>query len=435
MLLYTKYITPRLQYISDFIGKQLLGEAFIITAEKEKLREKNIPFINYSEESFSETDFRIEPHSLLFQNDIRSLPVNCFVNNNYKAFFENKGDFPFDIFAASFYLLSRYEEYLPHKKDMYGRYAHENSLSFREGFLHLPLINFWISDFRKQLKLKFPEYAFPEPQPQPPFIATYDIDQAYSYRNKSFFKNLNGFFRSLVKGDLTGIKERWNVLNRKAKDPFDTYQRIDQLNNKYNLKTLYFFIVAKKNGRYDKNISPSKKEMRNIIRHHADQYPVGIHPSWQSGDDASLIEKEKNVLEEISGKKIDDSRQHYIRFTLPQTFRHLIKAGIKNDFSMGYGSINGFRASVASSFYWFDLEKNEATQLLLHPFCYMDANSFYEQHYSPQQAYEEMAGYYKSVKEVNGTMISIWHNNFLGTDKFYAGWKEVYEQFIKEISS
>ena len=102
---------------------------------------------------------------------------------------------------------------------------------------------------------------------------------------------------------------------------------------------------------------------------------------------------------------------------------------------MGYGSINGFRASVASAFYWFDLEKNEPTDLLLRPFCYMDANSFYEQHYLPEQAYEEMMQYYKVVKSVNGTMISIWHNNFLGTDKLYKGWKEVYEKFIAEISS
>ncbi len=61
--------------------------------------------------------------------------IECFDINFHKAFFETSGDFPFDIFAASFYLLSRYEEYLPHEKDMYGRYAHTNSLAFREHFL------------------------------------------------------------------------------------------------------------------------------------------------------------------------------------------------------------------------------------------------------------------------------------------------------------
>lgn len=434
VIIYTLIESPRLRYISEFIGKEI-GGIFNIISDQEKYTLYKGCKINYSGHRLSADEFFIPQHSLLFENNITPQQTTCINHNGYKAFFQSEGDFPFDIFAASFYLLSRYEEYLPHKKDSYGRYAHENSLAFREGFLHLPLINTWIKDFRKQLQLKFPGYSFPNPEPQTPFLATYDIDQAYSYRNKSPVKNANGFFQSFIKGNFSSIKERWNVLAGKTKDPFYAYQWMDQLNKKYKLNPFYFFIVAQKPGKYDKNISPGKREMKNVIRHHADQYPVGIHPSWQSGDDASLIEKEKKTLEEISNKKIVNSRQHYIRFTLPETFHRLLHAGIKNEFSMGYGSINGFRASVASSFYWFDLKKNKPTELLLHPFCYMDANSFYEQHYSPQQAYEEMMHYYTAVKSVNGTMISIWHNNFLGTDKLYEGWKETYEKFIQEISS
>ena len=143
---------------------------------------------------------------------------------------------------------------------------------------------------------------------------------------------------------------------------------------------------------------------------------------------------ELEILQNVTGNKVISSRQHYIRFTLPETFRRLIDQGIQFDYSMGYGSINGFRASVASPFYWFDLEKEKQTELLLFPFCYMDANSFYEQKYTAQQALEEMRQYYKTVKSVNGTFIMIWHNHFLGTDPLYAGWKEIYEQFIGETS-
>jgi hypothetical protein len=97
---------------------------------------------------------------------------------------------------------------------------------------------------------------------------------------------------------------------------------------------------------------------------------------------------------------------------------------------MGYGSINGFRASVASSFYWFDLEKNEKTSLLLYPFCFMDANSFYEQQLTPREAFEELMHYYNSIKKVQGMMVTIWHNNFLGTDPQYKGWRK-FMRFFK----
>jgi len=442
VIIYAHTITPRLHYIVDFIGKETGGTDFFQLTDDAGIYKASGDFkINYSDVHICEDEFFLHPHLLLSETDIKPQQINCFGMNDYKAFFKTAGDFPFDIFAASFYLLSRYEEYLPHEKDMYGRYAHENSLAFREGFLHLPLINIWLQDFRKAIQKKIPHSRLPTclpagkaPDSPLSFLPTYDIDQAYSYKDKSFFKNAGGFIRAIVKANWQQANERLNVLSGKARDPFDAYQWMDQLHERYNLEPFYFFILADKPGKYDKNISPTERSMQELILHHYDKYQTGIHPSWQSGDDISQLTKEIQTLKQITNHPVINSRQHYIRFTLPQTFRYLINAGIKHDFSMGYGSINGFRASVASSFYWFDLEKNEASKLLLHPFCYMDANSFFEQKYSPQQAYSEMKQYYEAVKSVNGIMISIWHNTFLGTDKLYAGWKEVYEKFIAEIS-
>ena len=99
---------------------------------------------------------------------------------------------------------------------------------------------------------------------------------------------------------------------------------------------------------------------------------------------------------------------------------------------MGYGSINGFRASVASSFYWYDLEKEAATALRIFPFCFMDANSYYEQKYTAGQAMNELMHYYHLIRKVNGLMVTVWHNSFLGTDPQFAGWREVYETFLRE---
>ena len=99
---------------------------------------------------------------------------------------------------------------------------------------------------------------------------------------------------------------------------------------------------------------------------------------------------------------------------------------------MGYGSINGFRASVASSFYWYDLDKEEQTTLRLFPFCFMDANAYYEQHFSAGQAMTELMHYYRSIRKVNGLMVTIWHNSILGRSPEFAGWREAYEVFLKE---
>jgi hypothetical protein len=245
---------------------------------------------------------------------------------------------------------------------------------------------------------------------------------------------LGGFSRLFVQGKWSQIGERIAVLSGKAKDPFDAYSWMNQLHEKYKLKPYYFFLLAEQGSKYDKNISPAVPAMKALIEDHLIRYPTGIHPSWKSGDDEGSLAKEIGRLAEITGNPVVASRQHYIRFTLPDTFRRLIEHKIGFDFSMGYGSINGFRASVASPFYWYDLKKETATQLMLFPFCFMEANSFYEQKDPPEKALKDMQYYYQVVKEVNGTFIMIWHNSFLGTDKLYAGWREAYEQFIQSVN-
>jgi hypothetical protein len=433
VILFSNTITHRLRYIADFIGNQIISEPITVTDNAADFNAYSGLKINYSNEQIAAADFFIQPHRLLFETIIQQQAITCFETNGYKAFFKASGDFPFDIFAASFYLLSRYEEYLPHQKDIYGRYAHENSVAFKEGFLNLPLINIWLEDFKKSLQIKFPNFKPKTSNFQ--LLPTYDIDEAYSYKHKEWWRSGGAAIKDLLKGRFDRFVLRRNVLNNKVTDPFDSYDWIDNLHGQYNLKPRYFFLVPEKTGKYDRNILPKETALQTLIKQHTDKYLIGVHPSWQSGDEPSLIKKEKETIEHITTTKIISSRQHFIRFTLPQTFRHLIDAGIKEDFSMGYGSINGLRASVASPFYWYDLEKEETTHLLLYPFCYMEANSFYEQKISAQEALEEMRHYYKVVKKVNGTFISIWHNTFLGTDERFKGWREIYYQFIQEVTS
>ena len=433
MIVFANTITSRLQYIFDFIGREIIGEPFQITDDPQRFKEYNGPRINYSKTGISDFEFHVSDSGLLCATGILPLAVGCLETNNYKAFFKTDGDFPFDMFAASFYLLSRYEEYLPHKKDVYGRYAHENSLAFKENFLHLPLINIWIRDFKLSLKRKFPSLHTHELTFN--FLPTYDIDEAYSYKHKQWWRTVGGFAKSIVRGQWSALTERKNVLLGRQSDPYDAFEWMDRLNRNYSLKPIYFFLVASSTAKYDKNTLPSKGSMQRLIRTHSEKYEIGIHPSWQSGSDDKKLKQEISEIGHIAGSKISASRQHYIRFNLPTTYRKLIQLGIEKDFSMGYGSINGFRASVATPFYWYDLEAEKQTGLLVYPFCFMEANSFYEQQYSAQQAFEELKRYYSIVKSVDGFMVTIWHNNFLGTGMLSKEWKQVYEDFVSQIHS
>jgi len=424
LLVYSDITSSRLQYTCDFIFKEQFGIDYKITIDSESFRNHAGAKINYSN-SRMEDVYTIQSQSLLFEHDIKEQTINCVDLNNYKAFFKTSdSDFPFDIFAAIFYLLSRYEEYLPHEKDMYGRFAHENSISFKEGFLNKPVINIWLTDFSSSLKKIFPALTFKTKTFN--FLPTYDIDIAYSFKHKGFIRNLGGFIKS-------PSLERLAVLAGLKKDPFDSFDFMDKLHTEFNLNPVYFFLVATSGSLYDKNISPYSNAMWQLIKRHAKKYRSGLHPSWRSNNNFSILLKEKKILETAGKMEVNISRQHYIKMSMPQTYQELIKAGIEADYTMGYGSINGFRASVASTFYWYDLTTEKTTSLQLYPFCYMDANSFYEQDLDAGQALEELQYYLNECKKVNGFFISIFHNNFLGTDKQFTGWKEMYTKFISQV--
>ena len=424
LLVYSDITSSRLQYTCDFIFKEQFGIDYKITIDSESFRNHAGAKINYSN-SRMEDAYTIKSQSLLFEQDIKEQTINCVDLNNYKAFFKTSdSDFPFDIFAAIFYLLSRYEEYLPHEKDMYGRFAHENSIAFKEGFLNKPVINIWLTDFSSSLKKIFPALTFKTKTFN--FLPTYDIDIAYSFKHKGFIRNLGGFIKS-------PSLERLAVLAGLKKDPFNSFDFMDKLHTEFNLNPVYFFLVATSGSLYDKNISPYSNAMWQLIKRHAKKYRSGLHPSWRSNNNFSILLKEKKILETAGKMEVNISRQHYLKMSMPQTYQELIKAGIEADYSMGYGSINGFRASVASTFYWYDLTTEKTTSLQLYPFCYMDANSFYEQDLDAGQALEELQYYLNECKKVNGFFISIFHNNFLGTDKQFTGWKEMYTKFISQV--
>ena len=431
LLIYTPRITPRVEYIFSTLLTAIGVQEFQLTQDVEFYNNAAGYKINYSAAYADEEILWIEPADLLFEKEIKEQKTAVFPWNETKLFFKTvNGDLPFDIFAASFYLITRYEEYLPHKPDMYGRYAHENSLAFKEGFLNTPLVNIWLQQFVKLVLKKFPFlHLLPKTFH---FLPTYDIDIAWSYLHKGWRRNAGGLVRAMVNREWATVKQRIKVLFGNEKDPFDSYEWLDELHKKNRLEPQYFFLLAQQNKDYDKNILSKKKALQKLIQQHCSKYAIGIHPSWQSGDKPGLLKEEIKILEKIIGKKVNKSRQHYIRMALPDTYQRLIAAGITEDYSMGYGSINGFRASYCLPYKWYDLKKNEATSLTLFPFCFMDANSYYEQHYTAEEGLNEMEQYYKITKEVNGLFVTIWHNHFLGTDKMFEGWQE-YKTVIEKI--
>lgn len=424
IIIFTTQITERLQYVCDFIFNRHFQSDFRIVSNIADVPDENALVINYSFQQLPFSTLSVKPNSILFQSNIQPQETEVFVYEGRPAFFRiEDSDYPFDIFAAIFFLITRYEEYLPHQKDQFGRFSHKESLAYKNNFLQLPLINLWLAEFEKKLRQFNSRIAIDKPAFEN--IITYDIDIAWSYLNKGWLRNLGGFLKR-------PSLERIKVLMNLKKDPFDIYDYLIELHGDEEINVMYFFLVAEHRSTLDKNISPKKIRMQELIKKHAQYYEIGLHPSWASNENVLLLEKEKKIIEVLINKPVVKSRQHYLNFSLPQTFQQLLNFGIKEDFSMGYGTINGFRASYAGSFYWFDLFNNRTTSLQLFPFCFMDATTAFKLQKTPTEAWDELVYYHDICKNNNGLMISVFHNHIISQDTLQLGWRALHAKYIQQ---
>ena len=433
LLIYTPKITSRHKYIFKLFFNEIHQIKFQITEREDEFKAFDGAKLNYSNTSFEDEIF-IESIGLLNEKGINQQDINVSPQNNIPAFFQSQSDssMGFDVFSASFYLVSRYEEYLPFVKDIHQRFQAENSLAYKHDFLQKPLVNIWAKSLMQKIKQKHPDLEVISPTYN--YISTIDIDNAFYYLEKGFVRSLAGFFASLFSFDFNGIQQRFAVLLGKQKDPYDTYDAQLKLQKEYNLKVIYFILLADY-GLNDKNISFTKRKFQLLIKRLADYASIGIHPSYGSNTNFAKLPKEIKRLEGITKREVTKSRQHFLKLTLPETYNQLVDFGIRDDYTMGFASAIGFRASICSAYTFYNLDTETILPIKIYPFAVMDATLLYYLKLSPEQSLTQISALIEEVKNVNGTFISLWHNDTFSNYKQWEGWESVYKEMIKVAKS
>ncbi|MFM7709982.1 MAG: polysaccharide deacetylase family protein [Ferruginibacter sp.] len=424
--------SARLHYICDWIFKEQCQVDYTLIDTIEDL-DPNNPIINYTDSPLSHPAIPIQPIGLLEETGIRTQSINGFhylsfsnPENSLPAFFKTeKSEWPFDLFSSVFYLVTRYEEYTEPARDEHGRFPHTQSLAYRMNFLHMPLIQHWLLDLRWLIQNKWPTVSMTIATQSP--MITYDIDMAWSYLHKGWLRNLAGWLKqpSLI---------RIQVLVGNKPDPFDIFDDLIVRHQETNTSALFFFPAGSSHNRYDKHISLNVPALQTRIRQIASYFDIGMHPSYYSMQEPERLITEKKRLEQLLDKQIIRSRQHYIRFTLPETYRSLIEAGIREEYSMGYGSINGFRASTSSSFLWYDLTAERTTALRVFPFSFMDANCIFEEKIDASAAWDYYCAQLHQCQRVGGMPVSIFHNHLLANESHCKEWIDLLARILHTIA-
>lgn len=424
ILLYSSKKSNRLRYICSVLLEKGLFVPFEITDNEQDFTEQEGIKINYSDKKINGS-IHIRPHALLFEFGIKDHATDVTNHPVFEKiiFAQNHSDLAFDIFAAAFWLLSRYEEYLPHKTDHFNRFHYKSGLAWQNNFLQLPLVNIWIREFGKILVEKFPESRFASRKYN--FISSIDIDNVWKFKHKGFVRTAAGYFSDLVKRDLPGIKNRTAIIFGRKKDPFDCYDFLIEANGEKHVQSLYFLLLGDY-GVNDKNHASTNLHFQALIKHLSDYSDVGIHPSFGSTNNLHQLKVETGRLAAITHREVFKSRQHFSILKFPQTYQYLLQAGIREDYSMGYTNINGFRASFCFPYPWYDLDEENMTSLVIHPFCISENTAVYFSEKEKKDFQEMVRPLIDQVKNCGGELISIFHNN-----NFTDDMKKNYRRFLE----
>ena len=430
LLVYTQEITNRLEYAFEFIFEEILDIELKLTTDLQEFEESDQPKLNYSGLKL-DCPLKINPHPILFQRKICYQTLAPISFNNEVYFFESSASsfLPFDPFAASFFIISRYEEYLMRQLDKHRRYPSHHSILYRNHLLDKPIVNQWAQLIAQKIKAHYSEFDYHPPRFD--FLSTIDIDNAWAYKNKSWKRTLGAIAKGVIKGDRQQIQERLKVIRGEKEDPYDTYNYVCN-QYKEHKDLLHFFVLLGKPGKYDRNISPNNEQLRQLVRDLNSFCRVSIHPSYRSTRNRRELTKEIQSLEQITHSNVKSSRQHFLRLELPKTYRRLINAGITNDYTMGYADQVGFRAGTSNSFWFYDLKKDVPTQLRIHPFQLMDVTLKNYLKLTPDEALTIIEKLMGEIRNYGGTFISLWHNESLSDQGEWAGWRTVFERMTEQ---
>jgi hypothetical protein len=337
-----------------------------------------------------------------------------------------------DLVASAYFLLSRYEELLHRDiRDGHGRFPGRKSLPYQAGFIDRPVVDEYGKLIRKWLNMngvKIDEHK--------PFIRkinlTHDVDAPFSCRT---WRNVA---RHIVSGrnPVSAIRAKYNSL---PCDPFYTFPRMFQQNKilqhsagENRCRTLLFFKAGGKTKNDKPHYDLYGKDMKTLFELCREQEAtIGLHSSYHAGIEPSRILSEKKNLETACGTEVRQNRHHFLSSREPEDMECLEKAGITDDYTMGYADVAGFRLGTSLPVRYIKPATCRLSLLTLHPLTIMDGTLFEPDYMNltAGEAEEYCMRLIHNTRNVSGELTLLWHNtSFVESNSGYL--RELYGKIL-----
>ena len=430
LLVYTQKITPRITYAFRHICTRVLGIETEFTSTIETFVAYNGVKLSYGKQPLGNEIF-VHSQGLLTQQGFEAIDILVKDWGDTKCFFASISTsvVPFDICSASFYLMSRYEEYLPHVKDTIGRFPHTQSLAYKSGFLRQPVVDIWAYRFKEILVGLFPDLVFPLKKIKIHNIV--DADQPFAFAQRGFLRAVIGFGTDLWKMKMRSIVTRAQVLMTLRKDPYDTFNWIINTTKRSISEQTIFFRLGDSSD-FQEGINTKRIGFKLLVKFISDYREVGLIFSSETLVDYEKVKREKERMEDITNRILKSSKNASYMVNLPAIYRNLVELEVMRDFTMVYEDEVGFRAGTCTPFLFYDLDSETKTPLIIHPLAF--TTSAFDKKYE-SEINKTLNSLYNWVDDVNGTFSGVFTNrDFTSTDKNRI-WRSIFSEKLQEYVS
>jgi len=163
---------------------------------------------------------------------------------------------------------------------------------------------------------------------------THDVDRIEKKVYHYLFYGLAGGLR----GILTQIDSL--RLRLQGREPYWNFEHIMELEDRLGARSTFLFLNESARGfrpKYWGRYEIGSRKVRDVIKTlDRGGWEVGLHGSYRSYDDIDLLRLEKETLEDILGKRVRSTRQHYLNLRNPETLRFQRAVGLEVDSTIGY---------------------------------------------------------------------------------------------------
>lgn len=347
-----------------------------------------------------------------------------------------------DLLASTYFLISRYEEmYRRSERDSYGRFPGKSSLPYRAGFLHRPIIDEYGEALRQILletgiaerhNLRLEE----RPQTFSRVNLTHDLSRPYNYRG------WRSFLRAWLKQKKSPLEAARLSFSADIEDDYFTFPKFlkwdrntcDSLGR--DRSDIFLFIRMPSRHPLDKPYySLHSLYLRRILSIAAKhKVLLALQCSYAAGHQAELISKERHQFEKAFRQRPRGLRHNKLTSCEPEDLLQAYVSGFRNDYSMGYADVVGFRLGTCRPVKFINPNTRLLTELILHPLVLRDLTLSDQRYMALEQDEAERIAHdlIRTTARYNGELTLLWHNDLL-SQKTHPWHSVLYRSMLRLI--